>query len=48
MSVCQQFSERMRIKSSVQLDRLLDPENVSVTPLTLAKTANAPGKRLAQ
>ena len=41
------MTERMRIKSRIQLDRLLDPDNVSVTLLTLEKTANALGKRLA-
>jgi len=41
------MTERMRIKSRMQLDRLLDPENVSVTLLTLEKTAIALGKRLA-
>ena len=40
------MTERMRIKSRIQLDRLLDPNNVSVTLLTLEKTALALGKRL--
>ena len=40
------MTERMRIKSRMQLDRLLDPNNVSVTLLTLEKTALALGKRL--
>jgi antitoxin HicB len=40
------MTERMRIKSRIQLDRLLDPHNVSVTLLTLEKTARALGKRL--
>ncbi|MEI6437352.1 MAG: Fis family transcriptional regulator [Candidatus Omnitrophota bacterium] len=38
---------RMGIKSRIVLDRLLDPDNVSVTLLSLEKTANALGKRLA-
>ena len=37
---------RMHIKSRMQLDRLLDPDNVSVTLLTLGKAANALGKKL--
>lgn len=41
------MTERMRSKSRIQLDRLLDPNNVSVTLLTLERTANALGKRLA-
>jgi len=40
------MTERMRIKSRIQLDRLLDPHNVSVTLLTLEKTARALGKHL--
>ena len=40
------MTERMRIKSRIQLDRLLDPNNVSVTLLTLEKTARALGKHL--
>lgn len=37
---------RMHIKSRTQLNRLLDPNNKSVTLLTLEKAANALGKRL--
>ncbi len=37
---------RMHIKSRMQLDRLLDPANKSVTLLTLEKAANALGKHL--
>ncbi|MBF0489966.1 MAG: XRE family transcriptional regulator [Candidatus Omnitrophica bacterium] len=40
------MTERMHMKSRTQLDRLLDPQNVSVTLLTLEKAANALGKRL--
>ncbi|MBF0483329.1 MAG: XRE family transcriptional regulator [Candidatus Omnitrophica bacterium] len=40
------MTERMKIKSRIQLDRLLDPNNESVTLLTLEKTALALGKRL--
>jgi antitoxin HicB len=40
------MTERMKIKSRIQLDRLLDPNNVSVTLLTLEKTARALGKSL--
>ena len=40
------MTERMHMKSRMQLDRLLDPNNVSVTLLTLEKAANALGKRL--
>jgi antitoxin HicB len=40
------MTERMRITSRMQLDRLLDPDNVSVTLLTLEKTARALGKNL--
>ena len=40
------MTERMKIKSRMQLDRLLDPNNVSVTLLTLEKTAQALGKNL--
>lgn len=41
-----EMTERMRIKSRMQLDRLLDPENVSVTLLTLERAAQALGKKL--
>lgn len=41
-----EMTERMHIKSRMQLDRLLDPENVSVTLLTLEKAAQALGKKL--
>ena len=41
-----ELTERMHMKSRMQLDRLLDPENCSVTLLTLEKAANALGKRL--
>ena len=41
-----EMTERMRMKSRIQLDRLLDPENKSVTLLTLEKAANALGKSL--
>ena len=40
------MTKRMRIKSRTQLDRLLDPDNLSVTLLTLEKAANALGKKL--
>ena len=40
------MTERMHMKSRTQLDRLLDPDNVSVTLLTLEKAANALGKKL--
>ncbi len=40
------MTEKMHIKSRTQLDRLLDPNNVSVTLLTLEKAANALGKKL--
>lgn len=40
------MTERMGIKSRIQLDRLLDPRNVSVTLLSLEKTANALGRKL--
>ncbi|MBF0478322.1 MAG: XRE family transcriptional regulator [Candidatus Omnitrophica bacterium] len=40
------MTERMGIKSRIQLDRLLDPSNASVTLLTLDKAAQALGKRL--
>jgi antitoxin HicB len=40
------MTERMHIKNRAHLDRLLDPNNVSVTLLTLEKAANALGKRL--
>ena len=42
----QEMTRRMKMKSRTQLDRLLDPDNVSVTLLTLEKAANALGKRL--
>lgn len=41
-----EMTHRMHIKSRMQLDRLLDPDNVSVTLLTLEKAANALGKKL--
>ena len=41
-----EMTERMQIKSRMQLNRLLDPRNVSVTLLTLEKAANALGKKL--
>ena len=41
-----EMTARMHMKSRMQLDRLLDPENKSVTLLTLEKAANALGKRL--
>lgn len=41
-----EMTQRMRINSRMQLDRLLDPDNVSVTLLTLEKVANALGKKL--
>jgi antitoxin HicB len=41
-----EMTARLHIKSRMQLDRLLDPDNVSVTLLTLGKTANALGKKL--
>jgi len=41
-----EMTERMHMKSRMQLDRLLDPENKSVTLLTLEKAANALGKTL--
>ena len=37
---------RMHMKSRTQLNRLLDPNNQSVTLLTLEKAANALGKHL--
>ena len=37
---------RMHMRSRTQLNRLLDPNNRSVTLLTLEKAANALGKRL--
>ncbi len=40
------MTEQMHMKSRTQLDRLLDPNNVSVTLLTLEKAANALGKKL--
>ncbi len=42
----QEMTARMGIKNRLQLDRLLNPDNVSVTLLTLEKTANALGKKL--
>ena len=41
-----EMTRRMHIKSRIQVDRLLDPANKSVTLLTLEKAANALGKRL--
>ncbi|OGX08108.1 MAG: Fis family transcriptional regulator [Omnitrophica WOR_2 bacterium GWF2_38_59] len=41
-----EMTERMHMKSRMQLDRLLDPENRSVTLLTLEKAAIALGKKL--
>ncbi|MBI4845759.1 MAG: XRE family transcriptional regulator [Candidatus Omnitrophica bacterium] len=41
-----EMTRRMHIKSRTQLNRLLDPNNKSVTLLTLEKAANALGKRL--
>lgn len=41
-----EMTQRMQIKSRMQLDRLLDPDNLSVTLLTLEKAANALGKKL--
>ena len=41
-----EMTQRMQIKSRMQLDRILDPNNVSVTLLTLEKAANALGKKL--
>ncbi len=41
-----EMTRRMRIKSRMQLDRLLDPANKSVTLLTLEKVANALNKHL--
>jgi len=41
-----EMTRLMRIKSRTQLDRLLDPDNNSVTLLTLEKAANALGKKL--
>lgn len=40
------MTTRMHIKSRAQLNRLLDPNNPSVTLLTLGKAASALGKRL--
>jgi antitoxin HicB len=42
-----EMTRRMHIKSRMQLDRLLNPANKSVTLLTLEKVANALNKRLA-
>ena len=41
-----EMTARMHMKSRMQLDRLLDPENRSVTLLTLEKVAIALGKKL--
>lgn len=41
-----EMTARMHMKSRMQLDRLLDPENRSVTLLTLEKAAIALGKKL--
>ena len=41
-----EMTRRMHIKSRMQLDRLLDPTNKSVTLLTLEKVATALGKSL--
>ena len=41
-----EMTKRMKMKSRAQLDRLLDPDNVSVTLLTLEKAAHALGKKL--
>lgn len=41
-----EMTRRMRIKSRMQLDRLLNPANKSVTLLTLEKVANALNKHL--
>jgi antitoxin HicB len=41
-----EMTRRMHIKSRMQIDRLMDPTNKSVTLLTLEKAANALGKRL--
>ncbi len=41
-----EMTKRMHMKSRIQLDRLLDPNNRSVTLLTLEKAANALGKKL--
>ena len=41
-----EMTARMHMKSRIQLDRLLDPENRSVTLLTLEKAAIALGKKL--
>ena len=41
-----EMTRLMHIKSRTQLDRLLDPDNNSVTLLTLEKAANALGKKL--
>ena len=40
------LSERMGTKSRTQIDRLLDPDNFSITLLTLEKAASAVGKKL--
>ena len=41
-----EMSERMGTKSRTHIDRLLDPNNRSVTLLTLEKAARVLGKRL--
>ena len=41
-----EMSERMGTKSRAHVDRLLDPNNRSVTLLTLEKAARVLGKRL--
>lgn len=41
-----EMTERMHMKSRIHLDRLLDPNNKSVTLLTLEKVAVALGKKL--
>ncbi len=42
-----EMTRRMHIKSRMQLDRILNPSNKSVTLLTLEKVANALDKHLA-
>ena len=41
-----EMTRRMHIKSRIQLDRILNPSNKSVTLLTLEKVANALNKHL--
>jgi hypothetical protein len=41
------LTELMNTKSRTQLDRILDPDNASVTLFTLDKVASALGKKLA-